>query len=119
MKIVFRDNNPVNTVVLDESGTPLYEIDTPVTLFGGMTTIRRIDWTSAQGSGPSRNVVSQIDWSSMGHLVRLPGSGGLGPWQDVDSYLVRKGMLSKWVLTDSTVNLWSFNSMNRKVHGVS
>jgi hypothetical protein len=89
MNISFKKNDPTNTSVIDtDTGTLLYEIETPRKLFGSTTTtVRRLD----QPGSPS-SVVSQIKWNVFSPvLVSIHEN----QWTEVNEFLVKGGMFSE------------------------
>lgn len=88
MNVSFRQNDPLNALVIDsETGQPLYEINTSWSFKRPMTTVRRI------GDGQSP-VVSQIDWSgTLGrYKLQIVDETGAGSWIDVNNFLFRDDM---------------------------
>lgn len=87
MNISFRQDYPVNTLAIDTvTGQPLYEIDTPWSFGGKMTTIRRVGDTQLPVAG-------QIDWSGLfseGKLQIIKDTGA-GRWVDVQDFLSTEG----------------------------
>lgn len=83
MNISFRKDDPKNSLVIHtDTGQALYEIDTPHSISGEMTTIR-----NNQGG-----VIAQVDWSSFGSdTVQLGGNR-----MKVKSFLSKDGLLSEY-----------------------
>jgi hypothetical protein len=92
MNVSFKQNDPVNTLIIDSNtGTRLYQVSTPWKLSGRTTTIRRLN-----NSRGSSDPASQIRWRSFSaDLVSVSGT----QWTPVNDFLVRGGMFSRFSLS--------------------
>jgi hypothetical protein len=88
MNISFCRNDPLDTLAVDDSGIPLYEVNTASRTFGlGITTIRQVD------VGGQSDILSQIDWRTIGDdRVNIPNAGEV--WIKVKDFLPKMGMLT-------------------------
>jgi hypothetical protein len=91
MNISFKKDDPLNSVIFDtNTGHTLYKVNTPWSMGGGRTTIRRVDHIHSP-------VISQIDWASWfsGDKVRFADHKGKGNWVDVKRFLNKDGFFSR------------------------
>lgn len=90
MNFSFRQNSPINSLVIDTAtGQPLYDIDTPWSFGAGMTTIRRV-------GDEQFPVAGQIDWGRLsGDKVQIINDAGAGKWVEVGNFLSKDGIFSR------------------------
>ena len=71
--LTFSAKTPLNTVISDESGTPLYSISTPLRVMGGTTTI----YKSTKCDIPATQVESSSGFLRDGNAQRIQAGGSV------------------------------------------